>query len=102
MPPAPGMMTTLTSGWPMWAEVAATRSVQASESSHPPPHAWPLMAATTGWDIDSMSASVLVQLNGSPSTGSPRPSRERSSRSAWATKYPGTPPVSTTTLTSSR
>ena len=56
----------------------------------------------TGWGIVSMRARVRPQLAGSPSTASPRPSRDRSSRSAWATKYPGSPPVITTTLTSSR
>ena len=86
MPPAPGMIPTATSGWPKWAEAEATRIVHASASSQPPPHAWPPTAAITGCGMVESRSKARLQLPGSPSTGSPRPRAERSSRSAWATK----------------
>jgi len=39
VPPAPGIMPRLTSGWPNLALLPATRMSQHSASSHPPPRA---------------------------------------------------------------
>ncbi len=45
VPPKPGMMPSLISGWPKIAERAAMRTSQAIASSQPPPKARPLTAA---------------------------------------------------------
>ena len=45
MPPKPGMIPRLTSGWPKVAERAARRMSQAIAISQPPPNASPLTAA---------------------------------------------------------
>ena len=54
VPPYPGMMPRLISGWPSRAVSAAMRSVQAIASSQPPPSAKPLMAAMTGLPMFSI------------------------------------------------
>src|SRR6267143_2029790 len=48
VPPAPGMMPSLTSGCPNWAVSEATIRSHISASSHPPPKAYPLTAAISG------------------------------------------------------
>jgi hypothetical protein len=45
VPPKPGMMPSLISGWPNSADCAASRTSQAMASSQPPPKAMPLTAA---------------------------------------------------------
>ena len=46
VPPKPGMIPRLISGWPKVADSAAIRASQAIASSHPPPKASALTAAT--------------------------------------------------------
>ena len=48
VPPAPGMMPSLTSGWPKRALSAAMIRSQAIATSQPPPSAKPATAAITG------------------------------------------------------
>ncbi len=48
MPPAPGMIPSRISGWPILALSAANRKSQAIASSHPPPSAYPVTAAMVG------------------------------------------------------
>ena len=48
MPPAPGMMPSLISGWPKRALSAAMMKSHIIASSQPPPSAKPLTAAITG------------------------------------------------------
>src|SRR3989338_7234136 len=48
VPPAPGMMPSLTSGWPNIALSEAMRRSQAMAISFPPPKQWPLTAAMMG------------------------------------------------------
>ena len=56
VPPAPGMMPSLISGWPSIASSAAIRMSAHSASSQPPPSAYPLIAATTGLRIRATAA----------------------------------------------
>ena len=56
VPPAPGMMPSLISGWPNCALSAAMMKSHIIASSQPPPSAKPLTAAITGlrtWRIVS-------------------------------------------------
>ena len=53
VPPAPGMTPSLISGWPKVASSAAIRISAHRASSQPPPRAYPLTAATTGFGIDA-------------------------------------------------
>ena len=55
VPPYPGMMPIVTSGWPNLAVSTASRIVQAIASSQPPPRAKPLTAAMTGLPRFSMT-----------------------------------------------
>ena len=55
VPPAPGMMPSVTSGRPTTVPGAATRASQPSASSKPPPSAAPCSAATTGLPQSSMA-----------------------------------------------
>ena len=48
VPPAPGMMPRLTSGWPNLAPAPAIVMSQCIDSSQPPPSAKPLTAAISG------------------------------------------------------
>ena len=48
MPPAPGMMPSLTSGWPNRAPSPATMMSACMANSQPPPSANPFTAAMTG------------------------------------------------------
>ena len=48
VPPAPGRIPSPVSGWPSRADSPATRRSQARASSHPPPRAQPVTAATVG------------------------------------------------------
>ena len=48
VPPPPGMIPSSISGWPQRASSALTRKSAARASSHPPPSAYPVTAATTG------------------------------------------------------
>ena len=41
VPPAPGMIPSITSGWPTFASLVATRKWQACATSSPPPSALP-------------------------------------------------------------
>src|SRR5438477_7002670 len=58
VPPAPGMIPSLISGWPSRASSAAKRRSAAMASSHPPPRAYPLMAANVTLGISSTSENV--------------------------------------------
>nr|WP_293768326.1 hypothetical protein [Sporichthya sp.] len=58
VPPAPGMTPSNISGNPSWAFSAHTRKSAHSASSHPPPNAYPVIAAMTGL---GMSATALKQ-----------------------------------------
>jgi hypothetical protein len=49
VPPPPGMMPRRISGWPSFAERAATRMSHAMASSQPPPSAKPLIMAMVGF-----------------------------------------------------
>ena len=49
VPPAPGMMPSLISGWPKRAESAAMMMSHIIASSQPPPRAKPATAAMTGF-----------------------------------------------------
>ena len=49
VPPAPGRMPSLTSGWPSRAPATAQRQWQPIATSRPPPNAVPWIAATTGF-----------------------------------------------------
>ena len=64
VPPAPGMMPRLISGWPSFASAAATRQSQARASSQPPPRAYPVIAATTGFGIRATESNALVSAAG--------------------------------------
>ena len=64
VPPAPGMMPRLISGWPSFASAAATRQSQARASSQPPPRAYPVIAATTGFGIRATASNALVSALG--------------------------------------
>ena len=55
VPPKPGMIPRLISGWPKLADSAAIRKSQAMASSHPPPKANALTAATVATEERSMS-----------------------------------------------
>src|SRR5918992_1694070 len=54
VPPKPGMMPRLISGWPKVADSAATRKSHAIASSQPPPKAIELTAAIVAVEDDSM------------------------------------------------
>src|SRR3954470_2259665 len=55
VPPKPGMMPSLISGWPKIADWAAMRTSQAIASSQPPPKARPLTAAIVATPLVSSS-----------------------------------------------
>ena len=55
MPPKPGMIPSLISGWPKIADCAAIRTSQAIASSQPPPKARPLTAAIVATPLVSSS-----------------------------------------------
>ena len=55
VPPAPGIMPSVTSGSPTTVPGSATRASQPSASSNPPPSAAPCNAATTGLATNSMA-----------------------------------------------
>ena len=54
LPPRPGMMPRVISGWPNLAVSAAMMKSQASASSQPPPRAWPATAAMMGFLMRAM------------------------------------------------
>src|SRR5436190_484595 len=58
VPPAPGMMPSVTSGSPTTASAAAMRASQPSAISKPPPNAAPEIAAITGFGHCSMAAMI--------------------------------------------
>ena len=68
MPPKPGMIPSLISGWPKTAASAAIRTSQAIASSQPPPKAIALTAAivaTRAWP-KSRSSAWAVWISSSP------------------------------------
>ena len=60
VPPAPGMMPILISGWPNFALSAAMMKSHIMASSQPPPSAKPLTAAITGLRIERMVSQLRV------------------------------------------
>ena len=60
VPPAPGTIPRLTSGWPNFAFSAAMMMSQAMASSLPPPSAKPATAAITGFLILRMCSQSRV------------------------------------------
>ena len=79
MPPAPGMIPSVTSGRPTTVPGAATRASQPSASSKPPPSAAPCKAATTG--LPQVSMATITEGSCGSSKGLPN-----SFRSEPATK----------------
>ena len=74
VPPAPGMMPSVTSGGPPTVPAAAPRASQPSASSKPPPSAAPCSAATTGL----AQASIAAMTSGSCGACSGWPNSRRS------------------------
>ena len=95
VPPAPGTMPSFTSGRPSFASATAMRWWQPSAISSPPPSAAPLIAATTGLPLASISVDHLRQRR----LGHRR-CRTRGCRRRRRNCVPA--PVMTTALTSSR
>ncbi|MCY1378953.1 hypothetical protein D9M69_666270 [compost metagenome] len=60
VPPAPGMMPSLISGWPNFALSAAMMKSHIMASSQPPPSAKPLTAAITGLRTPRMVSQLRV------------------------------------------
>ena len=60
VPPAPGMMPILISGWPNLALSAAITKSHIMASSQPPPKAKPLTAAITGLRMLRMVSQLRV------------------------------------------
>ena len=60
VPPAPGMMPSLISGWPNFALSAAMMKSHIIASSQPPPSAKPLTAAITGLRMLRMVSQLRV------------------------------------------
>ena len=100
VPAKPGVRPSLTSGWPNFAVSAASRTVQAIASSHPPPSANPLTAAMTGFPSRSIRSNTPC-----PSSACALPasgvSVESSLMSAPATNAFSPAPVRMTTRTAS-
>ena len=63
MPPKPGMIPSLISGWPKTADSAAIRKSQAIASSQPPPKAIALTAATVETRLEPSSRSSAWPLS---------------------------------------
>ena len=61
VPPMPGMMPSLISGWPNFALSAAMMKSHCMASSQPPPSAKPATAATTGLRSPAMRASAPMK-----------------------------------------
>ena len=101
MPPNPGQMPRLTSGWPNTALSEATIQSQARANSQPPPSAKPLTSAITGNGASSSERSVAWPLsaNSRPSTGV---IELIAAMSAPATNALSPAPVSISTLASGR
>ena len=60
VPPAPGMMPSLISGWPNFAVSAAMMKSHIIDSSQPPPSANPATAAITGFLTERMRSQLRV------------------------------------------
>ena len=59
VPPKPGVMPSVTSGWATFAPSPARRISQQSASSNPPPSAYPLIAAMVGTRRSSSALNAL-------------------------------------------
>src|SRR5881628_3325419 len=106
VPPAPGMMPSEDSVWPILERPSSTmtRKSQHSVSSLPPPSAWPLMAAITGFGHRSMAMKwwFIRRMNSaiwSVASGASRSMPIIEVRSAPTLKYFSYSDASTTTRT---
>src|SRR5438093_1528878 len=106
VPPAPGMMPSEDSVWPILERPSSTmtRKSQQSVSSLPPPSAWPLMAAITGFGHRSMAMKwwFIRRMNSaiwSVASGASRSMPIIEVRSAPTLKYFSYSDASTTTRT---
>ena len=81
VPPAPGMMPSVTSGRPTTAPGLAMRASQPSASSKPPPRAAPCSAATTGLAARFDGGITVGQLRAFRAVGRIRAGRSRRRRS---------------------
>src|SRR5947208_6309230 len=72
------MIPRLDSVWPIGADCLRMRMWQAMEISHPPPSAWPLMAAMTGLGNRSMRRSTELPKRMKEVTSGPEKAEPRS------------------------
>src|SRR5690606_25013690 len=91
MPPAPGMIPTLISGWPKRAPSPATMMSACIASSQPPPSAKPLTAAITGFGQAAIVCHMRWLLSSRMSIGELSAIARRSAPAAKTRS----PPVST-------
>ena len=82
VPPAPGIIPRLVSVRPIWLDSEASRKSHASASSHPPPNAYPSMAAMTGFGILSkrLKTSNILLADSNAFTGDVNSKAVRSAR----------------------
>ena len=89
VPPKPGMIPSLISGWPKSADCAAMRTSHAIASSQPPPKARPLTAAIVTTLERSKLAQQPVARRRAARARRPRPSAVKALMSAPAQKSSG-------------